>query len=221
MATAAACVLLSGCGLSSFTSGLNSSVFGGSSSSSANTTTNSVNEDQLLAAARGSGAYSGTLGEVSSQCPRVRVESRNNSLTIYESGHSGDGLSVMHRGELTKTARECRIAAGTVYVKYGFSGRVLLGPKGRSGTIVMPISVTLMNDNHQQLRSETINVETAVTIDNPIGYFSRVRTLEFQMPVGTRPGEFQIDIGFEQRGTSPVPGIGPGVLKAPPFTGRG
>ena len=58
-----------GCGLSTFTSGLGGSVFGGSSNAGADPA--KVNDDELLAAARGEGSFTGALGEVSTNCPRV------------------------------------------------------------------------------------------------------------------------------------------------------
>ncbi len=62
-------------------------------------------------------------------------------MTIYEQGRVGDGLAVMHRGEISKTARECHIEGNRITVKYGFSGRVLLGPKGRTGNVALPLQV--------------------------------------------------------------------------------
>jgi hypothetical protein len=187
--------LVAGCGLGSFTSGLGGGLFGGSSK---------PDEDQLLAAARGQDTYTGTLGEVSSQCPRVTVVSRDNSVTIYEPGRAGDGLAVMHRGELSKTARECQISGSTVTVKYGFEGRVLLGPKGRPGVVSLPISVALMDAKRETIKAENTVVETALTIESPIGAFRAVKALSFQIPVGSRPGEYEIQIGFQQN----LPGAG-------------
>jgi hypothetical protein len=191
----AASALVAGCGLGSFTSGLGGGLFGGSSK---------PDDDQLLAAARGQDTYTGTLGEVSSQCPRVTVVSRDNSVTIYEPGRAGDGLAVMHRGELMKTARECQINGTTVTVKYGFEGRVLLGPKGRPGVVSLPVSVALTDVKRETIKAENTVVETALTIENPIGAFRAVRSLSFQIPVGSRPGEYEILVGFQQN----VPGAG-------------
>ena len=202
----AAVGIVAGCGLNGFTSGLGSgSVFGaGSSSPSAPVETASVNEDALLAAAKGEGTYSGTLGEVSASCPRVTVLSRDNHVTIYEPGRAGDGLFVMHRGELSRTARECKIEGGRITVKYGFSGRVLLGPKGRNGTILLPVNVAVTDAKREAVKSENVKIETAVTVDKPIGYFSVVRIVTFDMPIGSRPGEFELVVGFDRN----VPGAG-------------
>jgi hypothetical protein len=191
-----------GCGLSTLTSGLGTgSVFGGGPATAEKA---AVNEDQLLAAARGEGNYSGTLGDVVANCPRVNVLSRDNNVTIYESGRAGDGLWVMHRGELTKTARECQFDGARITVKYGFSGRILLGPKGRSGTVSLPVTVALTDAKRERVKSETMRIETAVSVDKPIGYFSTVRTVTFDVPVGSRPGEFEIEVGFDRN----VPGAG-------------
>ena len=66
--------LCAGCGLSSFTSGLGGSgggVFGSKAGGEPGAA--AVSEDQLLAAARGEGTYSGSLGEMSANCPRVTL----------------------------------------------------------------------------------------------------------------------------------------------------
>ncbi len=37
-----------------------------------------------------------------------------------------------------------------------------------------------------------------VAVENPIGYFSTVRTVTFDVPEGSRPGEFEVFVGFER-----------------------
>ena len=192
---------LAGCGLSTLTSGLGGgNVFGGSSGTGAS----KVSDDELLAAARGEASYTGTLGEVSASCPRVVMPSRDSNVTIYESGRAGDALAVMHRGELTKTARECQVEGNRVTVKFGFSGRVLLGPRGRDGNINLPVKIALNDAKREAVRSENLKVETNVSLDKPIGYFSAVRTVTFDLPVGSRPGEFEINVSFDRN----IPGAG-------------
>ncbi len=191
---------LAGCGLGSFTSGLGGGLGGGAAS----TESAKVSDDELLAAARGDGAFTGSLGEISANCPRIVVPARDNNVTIYESGRAGDALAVMHRGELSKTARECQIEGNRVTVKYGFSGRVLLGPKGRSGLIALPVKVAVNDAKREPIRAENMRIETAVSLDKPIGYFSAVRTVTFELPVGSRPGEFEINVSFDRN----IPGAG-------------
>lgn len=196
--------LVAGCGMSSLTSGLGGGMFGGSSSKPAEVS--AVTEEQMLSAAKADGALSGdiTTGGISYGCPRFQVWARDNNVTIYEPGRVGDGLAIMHRGEITKTARECHIEAGRVTVKYGFSGRVLLGPRGKSGNVTLPVSVFVTDAKRAKVASDAIKVSVDVALDNPIGYFSAVRTVTFPVPEGSRPGEFEVFVAFDRN----LPGAG-------------
>jgi hypothetical protein len=191
---------VSGCGMSSITSGLGSSIFGGNSSAPS-PSGQAVSEEQLLAEAKaggGSPAGAATVGDVAPGCPRFTIWSRDNHITIYEPGRVGDGLAIVHRGEITKTARECIIEGSRVTVKYGFSGRVLLGPRGKSGPLSLPINVFVTDAKRDKIATERLKVDATLAIENPIGYFSAVRTLTFNVPEGSRPGEFEVFVGFER-----------------------
>jgi hypothetical protein len=195
--------LLTCCGLSTLTSGLNGGMFGGSSSRKAEV--KAVSEEQLLSAAKldyGDGAGGGT--DVAHGCPRFAVWPRENHVTIYEQGRMGDGLAVVHRAEITKTARECQVDQGRVTVRYGFSGRVLLGPRGKTGNVSLPVNVFVTDSKRERIASDKMNIDVSVAVDRPIGYFSMVRTVTFNISEGSRPGEFEVFVGFDRN----VPGAG-------------
>jgi hypothetical protein len=188
--------------MSSLTSGIGGGWFGGDKKS---TEARSVDEDQLLAAAKTeTGSVGGGFGEVAYGCPRFQVWSRDGYVTIYEPGKVGDGLAVMHRGEITKTARECNVEPGRVTVKYGFSGRVLLGQKGRTGRVTLPVNVFVTDAKRQKVITDTARISVDVALDNPIGYFSVVRSLTFKVPEGSRPGEYEVYVAFDRT----APGAG-------------
>jgi hypothetical protein len=195
---------LGACGMSSLTSGIGGGWFG--SKKATNTEVGSVNQDQLLSAAKTepSGNLAGIGGETAYGCPRFQVWSRDGYVTIYESGHVGDALAVMHRGEITKTARECAIEPGKVTVKYGFSGRVLLGPRGKAGPITLPVNVFVTDSKRTRVAEGKVVVNSSVAVENPIGYFSAVNTVTFDVPEGARAGEYEVWVGFEQK----APGAG-------------
>ena len=199
-----AAAAMGGCGMSSLTSGLGGGLFGGSSTKAS---VDKVTEEQMLSAAKAdeAGATGSTsVGEVAHGCPKFVPWPRENHITIYEQGRVGDALAVMHRGEITKTARECTIEPGRVTVKYGFSGRVLLGPKGKGGTIMLPVNVTVTDSKRARVASDAMKVDVAVALDKPIGYFSAVRTVTFPVPEGNRPGDFEVFVGFDRA----TPGAG-------------
>ncbi len=194
---------LSGCGVSSLTSGLGGGVFGNSKPASP---VDRVTEEQMLSAAKADETSTGStaVGEVAHGCPKFVPWPRENHITIFEQGRVGDALAVTHRGEITKTARECLIEPGKVTVKYGFSGRVLLGPKGKSGNLVLPVNVTVTDSKRAKIASDALKVDVAVAIDKPIGYFSAVRSVTFTVPEGGRPGDFEVFVGFDRN----TPGAG-------------
>lgn len=186
---------LGGCGLGSITSGVGGGILGGGSASKAQD--RPVTQEQMLTAAK-TNAPMAVGGDLAGGCPRFAVWPRDHHITIYEAGKVGDGLAVMHRGEITQTARECHVEGTRVTVKYGFSGRVLLGPRGRAGTVSLPVSIFVTDAKRAKISNERAMVDVAVSLDKPIGYFSAVRTLSFDVPVGARAGEFEVFVGFDQ-----------------------
>ncbi len=193
-------VALSGCGISSLTSGLSGGVFSGKSKAKE---VRSVTAESMLSAAKAQGGNALT-GSIAGGCPHFVVWPRDNELTIYEPGKAGDGLAIMHRGEITKTARECSIEPGRITVKYGFSGRVLLGPRGQAGTVRLPLNVFVTDAKRERIKSDVMSVEVPVAIEKPIGYFSTVRTVTFNIAEGTRPADYKIFVGFDRK----APGAG-------------
>jgi hypothetical protein len=190
--------------MSSLTSGIGAGWFGGGKKST-QTDVASVDQDQLLAAAKTETGSLGSFGgDVAYGCPRFQVWARDGYVTIYEAGRVGDGLAVMHRGEITKTARECSIEPGRVTVRYGFSGRVLLGQKGRTGRVSLPVSIFVTDAKRQKVATDSARINVDVALDNPIGYFSVVREVSFAIPEGSRPGEYELYVGFDRS----VPGAG-------------
>jgi hypothetical protein len=190
--------------MSSLTSGIGGGWFGGAKKST-ETDVGSVSQDQLLDAAKAdTTSFTGGAGSVAYGCPRFQVWARDGYVTVYESDRIGDGLAVMHRGEITKTARECFIEPGRVTVKYGFSGRVLLGQKGRTGRVSLPVNIFVTDAKRQKVVTDKARVDVDVALDNPIGYFSLVREVTFDIPEGTRPGEYEVYVGFDRT----IPGSG-------------
>jgi hypothetical protein len=161
------------------------------------TAASAVTEDRLLETAKAD-AGADLPGGRSANCPQVVAWPRDRLLTIYQPGHVGDQLAVIHRGEITKMARECTLYSDRVVVKYGFAGRVLLGPKGAPGTVTMGVSIRVAGAQHNTLVTDKMNVTTTIPPEAPAGYFSMVREIAFPIVVGTRPQDYKIFVAFER-----------------------
>ncbi|MBI1383576.1 MAG: hypothetical protein GC150_01505 [Rhizobiales bacterium] len=197
----AAMLALGGCGLSQITSGLGTGIFGSSEKPSPEVA--DITEDQLLSAAKldaPGGAMTSPQAMVG--CPAFDVWLQDRHLTRYEAGREGDGLAIIHRGEITRTARECALQPGMISVKYGFSGRVLLGPRGQPGPVTLPVTVYVLDAGRNRISSENLVVNLEIEAGKPIGFFSAVRSVAFTIPEGARPADYRIYVAFEQVGRS-------------------
>jgi len=196
LAVLAAAALVTGCGVSNFTSGLGGGLFGGSDKPAP---VQSVSEAQLLAAAKTTDTTLVVGNTGAKGCPKFVVWPRDRVLTVYEGGLEGDGLAIVQRGEITKTARECQVSPGRVTIRYGFSGRVLLGPRGKPGTYVLPISVFVTDFKREKVQTQQHRISVTIPDTKPIGYFSKVESVTFDVPQGVRPDDFQLFVGFDRQ----------------------
>jgi hypothetical protein len=130
-------------------------------------------------------------------CPQVVAWPNERLRTIYQSGHDNDAMYVVNRGEITKLSRECRFYNGGVVVKYGFAGRVLLGPKGQPGAVTLPVAIHATDAYKNTLAKDKMSVRVTVPAGKPVGYFSMVREISFPIRVGTRPEDYKIFVALK------------------------
>lgn len=140
---------------------------------------------------------SATAGD-SLHCPQVVAWPHDRLLTIYAGGQVGNTQAIVHRGEITKLARECQIYGDRVTVKYGLAGRVLLGPKGAPGQVTLPVSIKVADADRKVLANDKTNVSTIIPTENPVGYFSVVKEITFPITMGMRPEDYKVFVAFER-----------------------
>ncbi len=188
--------MLSGCGISQMPSLGNGGIFSGKKTDTAWTPI--ITEDSMMAAARTNSDGPIEMAAANG-CPPLQVEGGLRDTTVYDGNRVGNSKAVIHHGEITKTARECKFAGGVVQVKYGVAGRVLLGPKGKPGTIALPVTMRVLDKAKGKLTSEPFTVNVTITKENPISYFAVVRDVSIPVKEGTVPGDYSITIAFEKQ----------------------
>ena len=67
-----------------------------------------------------------------------------------------------------------------------------------TGTISLPVSVFVADGKREKVATDKLKIDTTVAIENPIGYFSAVRIISFDLPEGARAGEYEVDVTFER-----------------------
>lgn len=185
----AAAIVVSGCAVSRL-----SSPFG---SGKEDASASAVTEDRLLATAQADTGTDLPAG-FSAHCPQVVAWPRDRLLTVYQPGHVGDANAIVHRGEITKMARECQVYSDRVIVKYGFAGRVLLGPKGGPGTVTFGVNIRVAGSQQNTLATDKMNITATIPSGDPAGYFSMVREIAFPIVVGSRPEDYKVFVAFDR-----------------------
>jgi hypothetical protein len=187
-----------GCGMSQLTSTIDGGVLGSGQKKPENATwTPIITEESMLTAARTNNDGPIEMAAANG-CPVLQVEGGQRYVTFYEGNRVGDANSVVHRGEITKTARECQGVEGQVVVKYGVAGRVLLGPKGKPGTITLPVTMQVLDKAKGKVRAEPFAVTVTITKENPLAYFSLVRDVTIPVKQGTQPADYSITLAFDK-----------------------
>ncbi len=187
--------VLGGCGVSAITSGIGTNLFGAEETKPAGIPGGPVSPEQTQLALN-NGTNNGGFG-----CPATEVWTSDRTYTVYEPGREGDGLAIVHRGELMKTGRECAIQPGQIRVKYGVFGRVLLGPKGQAGPLNLPVRITVVNVNREPVVTTRLQIPVVVKDGKPIEYFTQTGIIDFDVPVGTRPADYKLLVAFENANT--------------------
>ncbi len=191
--------VLGGCGVSTLTSTFSGGIFGGSKQPE---TQQKVSEGNLLTAAQTDAGKQVDITAPGSECPQLSVAPGDNNITFMAKGGT-DNLAVQHRGEITKTARECSPSlSGGISVKYGFAGRVLLGPQGKPGTVTLPVKVTVLDGSRTTIKSDLVKVPVTITPDQTAGYFSVTREIVVPVPQGGSVRSYRILVAFDRH----VPG---------------
>jgi len=191
--------VLAGCGVSQITSGIGSGVFGSDEEEAVESEWQTeITEEAMLAAARSDTSGRVEVSGPASGCPRFKVWPADRHITVYQPGRTGERLAMKYRGSITKTARECQIEGNQVRIKYGVAGRVLMGPKGEDGQISLPANLYLTRADGTKIRTEPMAVGVELHRENPVDYFSVVRTISFEAEPGTSPSSYKLFIAFDR-----------------------
>src|SRR5260221_10133632 len=135
------------------------------------------------------------------ECPSVTVRSGASTLTSAENPNEATATNLRYQVGISTTARECRMSApGTVSVKVGVQGRVILGPQGSPGAINVPIRYAVVYDGVPQRTITTRLERIAVTVppeDTNVLFSHVVEGIEFPMPRAAEIDSYVVYIGFD------------------------
>jgi hypothetical protein len=132
-------------------------------------------------------------------CPALDVRQGASTIVVYGAGEQSAN-NVRWQATVGETARECALAGGTMTVKVGMQGRIIIGPAGGAGRLDVPVRYAVV---HEGPEPKTVWTKLyKIPVDIPAGQpnvpFVHVDTVTFPKPPGDALESYVIYIGFDQ-----------------------
>jgi len=100
--------------------------------------------------------------ELRAYCPRPVLRDGTAYLQTYERGGQDDPSRLVYQAVISDTTRTCQFNEGSGTVNVVAAGRIISGPKGRAGTVTLPIRVAAVRGD-QVLYSQLIRHQVTVS----------------------------------------------------------
>ena len=97
------------------------------------------------------------------------MQIRTGAATLMIGSKPGEGepsaLDLRYQGSIVRTARECHVSGGIMTMKVGIEGRVVTGPAGGPGEIVVPLRLAVVQEgpNPKAIVSKFAQIPVTIT----------------------------------------------------------
>ena len=133
--------------------------------------------------------------ELRAYCPSVSLRDGMAFFNTYEKGGDKDPERVIYQAALTDTTRSCQYGNGTLTMDIAGAGKVVPGPKYKTGTIVMPIRVAIRQGDqvvYSKLHKQRVSITNP---DTATQFVFNDKGVTIPMP---DKQNVQIFIGFDE-----------------------
>jgi len=137
------------------------------------------------------------------ECPGVDIRTGASTLEVAAKSEQPTAGDLRYQLSFGQTARECLVQAGTMSIKVGVQGRVILGPMGAPGQINVPLRYAVVREGPQPKTVVTKfkRVAVAVPADQTHVQFVDVEEgLSFPLPSKSELDAYVIYVGFDEIG---------------------
>ena len=132
------------------------------------------------------------------KCPAVQIRQGTQGVTRYAGGRDGDASAVRYQFSIVRTARDCQFVNGTLTLRVGVAGRVLLGPSGGPGSFSEPMRFVVARGGVEPVYSQARPVQVTVPSGATSAEFDVVDAdIRIEVRADETVGNFQIFVGFD------------------------
>jgi hypothetical protein len=143
-------------------------------------------------------------------CPGIEI--RPGASTYSVGAGPGGGVTpttLRYQAVIANTARECAVQGGTMTIKVGVQGRIILGPAGGPGVLDIPMRIALVKDGAERKTVWTKLYRVAVSIppgQTNVPFVHIEENMLFPLPGTAELDAYVIYIGYDPAGSNPTPG---------------
>jgi hypothetical protein len=156
--------------------------------------------------------------EDSPDCPAVDVRQGASTLPVYGTGDTA-ATNLRYQATIGQMARECAFGGGTLTIKVGVQGRILLGPAGGPGQLDVPLRMALVHEGPEPrtLWTKLQTIRVSIPPGQPNVTFTHVEQgVTVPKPRATDIDNYIIYVGFDQAAARPAKPAGkPGRPREP------
>lgn len=134
-------------------------------------------------------------------CPPVDVRQGASTLAIGPTGNK-TAMSLKYQGEFTREARDCAVAGGTMVMRIGVQGRVVVGPAGGPGQVEVPLRIAVVQETPggaRPIMTKFIRIPVTIGPNDGSALFTHIEEgLSFPLPTPTSSlDDYIAYIGFD------------------------
>ena len=141
-------------------------------------------------------------------CPTVDVRQGAATVQVTATAKDPNPGALRYQLSVSRTARECAIAGGSMTMKVGVQGRIILGPAGISGQVDVPLRLAVVREGVDPKTIWTKFYKIPVVLpagqsNVPFTYVEE--NLAFPVPPAGELDAYVIYVGFDQNMKEPPP----------------
>jgi hypothetical protein len=137
------------------------------------------------------------------ECPGVEIRAGASTLNIAMRSDQATAGDLRYQLSFGQTARECRVHDGTLAIKVGVQGRLILGPFGTPGSVDIPLRYAVVREGPEPKTIVTKFKRTGATIgpgQTQVQFVDIEEGLSFPLPAGGDLSAYVVYVGFDQMG---------------------
>jgi hypothetical protein len=133
-------------------------------------------------------------------CPGVDFRAGASTLSVTAPGTDAGPMSTRYQATIGETARECAALGGTMTMKVGVQGRILLGPAGGPGQLDVPLRMAVVREGAEPktIWTKLYRFNVAIPPGQTAVPFTHVeQDVSFPMPRGAELEAYVVYVGFD------------------------